>query len=62
MQGPPAQWVEQLLPSVIEDGIGTFIVVTSDRADLQRFAADVIPALRTAVAAERGPWFRPERT
>jgi len=37
-------------------------VVTNDRSDLQRFAADVIPALRTAVAAERGPWFRPERT
>jgi alkanesulfonate monooxygenase SsuD/methylene tetrahydromethanopterin reductase-like flavin-dependent oxidoreductase (luciferase family) len=54
LQGPPAQWAEQLLPSVIEDGVGTFIVVTSDRTDLQRFAADVIPALRTAVAAERG--------
>ena len=62
LAGPPAQWAEQLLPSVVEDGVSTFIVVTNHRSDLQRFAADVIPALRTAVAAERGPWFRPERT
>jgi hypothetical protein len=37
LHGPPRQWVEQLLPSVVEDGVGTFI-----------------PALRSAVAAERG--------
>jgi alkanesulfonate monooxygenase SsuD/methylene tetrahydromethanopterin reductase-like flavin-dependent oxidoreductase (luciferase family) len=53
-QGPPVQWAEQLLPSVVEDGVGTFIVVTNDRTDIRRFAEEVIPALRTAVAAERG--------
>jgi hypothetical protein len=54
LQGPPAQWVEHLLPSVVEDGVGTFIVVTNDRTDIQRFAEEVTPALHPAVAAERG--------
>jgi alkanesulfonate monooxygenase SsuD/methylene tetrahydromethanopterin reductase-like flavin-dependent oxidoreductase (luciferase family) len=54
LQGPPAQWAEQLLPSVVEDGVGTFIVVTNARADIQRFAEEVAPALRSAAAAERG--------
>lgn len=42
LQGPPAQWVEQLLPSVVEDGVGTFIAVTNDRVAIQRFAEEVI--------------------
>jgi alkanesulfonate monooxygenase SsuD/methylene tetrahydromethanopterin reductase-like flavin-dependent oxidoreductase (luciferase family) len=58
LQGPPGQWVEQLLPSAIEDGVGTFIIVTEDRPTLQRFAGEVIPALRPAVASERA---RPAR-
>jgi hypothetical protein len=58
LQGPPGQWVEQLLPSIIEDGVGTFIIVTEDRLTLQRFAGEVIPALRHAVASERA---RPAR-
>ena len=53
LQGPPGQWIEQLLPSVIEDGVGTFIVATDNRSTMQRFAEEVIPALRAAVAAER---------
>jgi len=52
--GPSRQWVEQLLPSVVEDGVGTVLLGTDDRSTLQRFAAEVIPALRAAVDAERG--------
>jgi alkanesulfonate monooxygenase SsuD/methylene tetrahydromethanopterin reductase-like flavin-dependent oxidoreductase (luciferase family) len=53
LQGPASQWVEQLLPSVVEDGVSAFIVATDDRLILQHFAEQVIPSLRDAVAAER---------
>lgn len=76
LQGPPEQWVEQLLPSVLEDGVSasgpmrsyscvarqtsaTFIVATDDRSSLQRFAEEVVPALRTSVAAERSTLAEP---
>ncbi|WP_213813802.1 LLM class flavin-dependent oxidoreductase [Glaciihabitans sp. dw_435] len=51
--GPPAQWVEELLPYALDDGVGTFIVSTDDPGTMQRFADEVAPALREAVAAER---------
>jgi alkanesulfonate monooxygenase SsuD/methylene tetrahydromethanopterin reductase-like flavin-dependent oxidoreductase (luciferase family) len=51
--GPPHQWVEQLLPSVLDDGVGTFVLATDHQLTLQRFAAEVIPALRAAVSAGR---------
>ncbi|WP_461035426.1 LLM class flavin-dependent oxidoreductase [Streptomyces mayteni] len=53
-QGPPAQWVEQLLPFVLDDGVGTFILGSDDPRTLQTFAEEVAPALRERVAAERG--------
>ena len=45
--------VERLVELALADGVGTFILATDDAATLQRFAADVIPAVRAAVAAER---------
>ncbi len=54
LQGPPAQWVEQLLPLVIDDGASTFILASDDPGTLQRFAEEVAPELRERVAAERG--------
>jgi alkanesulfonate monooxygenase SsuD/methylene tetrahydromethanopterin reductase-like flavin-dependent oxidoreductase (luciferase family)/FAD/FMN-containing dehydrogenase len=51
--GPPEQWVEELLPYALDDGIATFIVMGDDPAIIQRFAAEVAPALREAVARER---------
>jgi alkanesulfonate monooxygenase SsuD/methylene tetrahydromethanopterin reductase-like flavin-dependent oxidoreductase (luciferase family) len=56
LDGPPGQWVEQLLPLVVETGMDTFVVWPSESpADqLQVFAAEVAPALREAVAAHRG--------
>ncbi|HEY0258375.1 MAG TPA: LLM class flavin-dependent oxidoreductase [Lacisediminihabitans sp.] len=53
LQGPSAQWVEELLPMAIEDGISTFILAADDPMTMQRFAEEVVPALRQAVAAER---------
>jgi alkanesulfonate monooxygenase SsuD/methylene tetrahydromethanopterin reductase-like flavin-dependent oxidoreductase (luciferase family) len=55
LDGPPAQWVEQLLPLVVETGMDTFVLWPSESpaAQLQTFAAEVAPALREAVAAHR---------
>jgi hypothetical protein len=30
LQGPPAVWVEQLLPMVVQDGVSTFILGSDD--------------------------------
>jgi hypothetical protein len=54
LHGPPGQWTEELLPSVLEDGVGTFLLATDNRPTLQRFDAEVVPALRAAVSAGRG--------
>ncbi len=53
LEGSPSQWVDQLLPSAIEDGVGTFLLAVDDRPTLERFAAEVIPELRLAVDHER---------
>jgi alkanesulfonate monooxygenase SsuD/methylene tetrahydromethanopterin reductase-like flavin-dependent oxidoreductase (luciferase family) len=56
LDGPAGQWVEQLLPLVVETGMDTFVVWASESpaSQLERFAAEVAPALRAAVAAHRG--------
>jgi alkanesulfonate monooxygenase SsuD/methylene tetrahydromethanopterin reductase-like flavin-dependent oxidoreductase (luciferase family) len=53
LQGPPDQWVEELLPLALEDGVGTFILSADDPGAIELFGADVAPALREAVARER---------
>ena len=52
LDGPAAQWVEQLLPYVVDDGVGTFILASDDPGTMQHFAEEVAPALREAVARE----------
>jgi alkanesulfonate monooxygenase SsuD/methylene tetrahydromethanopterin reductase-like flavin-dependent oxidoreductase (luciferase family)/FAD/FMN-containing dehydrogenase len=54
LNGPAEQWVEQLLPLTLEYGTGTFILASDDPGVMQRFAEEVSPALREAVAQERG--------
>ena len=56
LDGPAAQWVEQLLPLVAETGMDTFVLWPSESParQLELFAAEVAPALREAVAAHRG--------
>jgi alkanesulfonate monooxygenase SsuD/methylene tetrahydromethanopterin reductase-like flavin-dependent oxidoreductase (luciferase family) len=52
--GPPRQWAEELTGLVLEHGFSAFIL-GGDDPDVQRaFAQDVAPAVREAVAAERG--------
>src|SRR5699024_11239631 len=53
LQGPPEQWVEQLLPLVLEMGVSTFIVGSDDPRTIQTFGGEVAPALREAVERER---------
>jgi alkanesulfonate monooxygenase SsuD/methylene tetrahydromethanopterin reductase-like flavin-dependent oxidoreductase (luciferase family) len=57
LDGPAGQWVDQLLPLVVEAGMDTFVLWPSESpaTQLERFAAEVAPALRQAVAAHRGP-------
>jgi FAD/FMN-containing dehydrogenase len=50
---PTAQWVDELLPLVLEDGVGSLILGSDDPTELQRFAAEVIPAVRETVERER---------
>lgn len=52
LDGPPEQWVEELLPLAVDDGVGTFIVATDDPATMERFAREVAPALRAAIDRE----------
>lgn len=49
----PQLGAEQLVQLALDDGVGTFIVASDDPAALQRFAEEVIPAVRERVDAER---------
>jgi alkanesulfonate monooxygenase SsuD/methylene tetrahydromethanopterin reductase-like flavin-dependent oxidoreductase (luciferase family)/FAD/FMN-containing dehydrogenase len=53
LQGPPEQWVEELLPLVLEHGFSTFILAGDDPRSIAVFGEEVAPALREAVARER---------
>lgn len=54
LHGPPEQWVEELLALALDHGFGTFIVTGDDPRTVQTFGEEVAPALREAVARERG--------
>jgi alkanesulfonate monooxygenase SsuD/methylene tetrahydromethanopterin reductase-like flavin-dependent oxidoreductase (luciferase family)/FAD/FMN-containing dehydrogenase len=53
LTGPAEQWVDDLLPLVLDDGVGTLVLASDEPETLRRFAGDVAPALREAVALER---------
>lgn len=53
LQGPPEQWIEQLLPLALENGVATFILGTDDPRSIDIFGQEVAPALREAVDRER---------
>jgi len=56
LQGRPALWVEQLTELALDQGVSGFILApgAAAEADLRRFAEEVAPGVRAAVAAERG--------
>ncbi|GAA4572213.1 LLM class flavin-dependent oxidoreductase [Planotetraspora kaengkrachanensis] len=53
LQGPPEQWVEELLPLVLEHGFSAFFIGRDDPDLIRMFGEEVGPALREAVARER---------
>ena len=53
LQGPAEQWVEQLLPLVLEEGFSTFLIGRDDPRLIQTLGQEIAPALREAVAKER---------
>lgn len=55
LDGPAEQWAEELAHLALTEGVSVFILGTDDPDDLRRFAAEVAPAVRELVAAERGP-------
>lgn len=52
--GPPRQWADELAHLTLEYGITGFILAADAAATIERFAAEVAPATRELVAAERG--------
>ncbi|WP_378148310.1 LLM class flavin-dependent oxidoreductase [Cnuibacter sp. UC19_7] len=45
--------IDQLVSLALADGVSTFILASDDPAQLQRFAEETIPAVRSAVTDER---------
>ena len=52
LQGPVNQWADELTDLAIHYGFDTFIFWGEGEGQLQRFAEEVVPAVRTQVAAE----------
>lgn len=53
LNGPPQQWVEELAGITLEYGITGFILAGDSAPVIELFAAEVAPATRELVAAER---------
>lgn len=53
LNGPADQWAEELAGLALADGVSSFILGSDDPAVLRRFAAEIAPAVRELVAAER---------
>jgi hypothetical protein len=52
-RGPVDQCVDELTDLVVTYGFDTFILWAEGEGQLARFAAQVVPAVRTQVEAER---------
>ncbi|MDX6343898.1 MAG: hypothetical protein QOH87_4036, partial [Trebonia sp.] len=53
LQGPPKVWAEQLTGLALDEGVSGFILMVNDTRTIDLFAAEVAPAVRELVAAER---------
>jgi alkanesulfonate monooxygenase SsuD/methylene tetrahydromethanopterin reductase-like flavin-dependent oxidoreductase (luciferase family) len=53
LQGPPKAWAEQLAGLALDEGMSGFVLMADDAETVERFAAEVAPAVRELVAAER---------
>jgi len=53
LQGPPKVWAEQLAGLALDEGMSGFVLMADDALTVDRFAAEVAPAVRELVASER---------
>ena len=53
LSGPPQQWAQTLAGITLDYGVSGFILAADDALTIERFAAEVVPATRELVAAER---------
>src|SRR5580692_3676228 len=53
LQGPPKLWAEQLAGLALDEGMSGFVLMADDTQAIDRFAAEVAPAVRELVTAER---------
>lgn len=53
LRGTADDWAEQLAGLTLADGMSTYVLGTDDPAVLRRYAAEVAPAVRDLVEAER---------
>ena len=53
LTGTPADWAEQLATLTVVHGMSTFLLASDDAGQIRRFAAEVVPAVRELVQAER---------
>ncbi|MFC3689637.1 LLM class flavin-dependent oxidoreductase [Aquipuribacter hungaricus] len=53
LAGPPGQWAEELAGMTLADGVSGFVLAGDDPDVLRTFAAEVAPAVRELVEAER---------
>lgn len=53
LQGPSSQWVEELTEIALTYGTSGFILASDDTRTTETYAAEVAPAVREAVAAQR---------
>lgn len=50
LNGPSAQWVDDLLPLIVHEGVSTIILMGDDPHAMETFSTEVIPALRAAAS------------
>jgi alkanesulfonate monooxygenase SsuD/methylene tetrahydromethanopterin reductase-like flavin-dependent oxidoreductase (luciferase family) len=53
LQGPPKAWAEQLAELALDEGISGFVLMVKDTETIDRFAAEVAPAVRELVRSQR---------
>lgn len=53
LHGPPEQWIDQLVDLARTHGISAVLIGGDDVTTTERFAAEVVPAVREAVERER---------
>ncbi|MFH8766322.1 LLM class flavin-dependent oxidoreductase [Streptomyces althioticus] len=54
LNGPAKAWSEQITELALEHGLSAFIIGGDDAVTIERFGAEVAPAVRELVARERG--------